>query len=374
MNLKIGIVTVQDSSNLGSFLQALSLQEVVKKNGDEPIFVKTRSKFSTLCLFLGYNNSPSVRSTKSFIAFVLNSIKHLRTTKAAYQKYKTYKKDWNQYNKVITVKKFNRMNADVLLLGSDEIWNTNKPVFRNSIFYGVGVNAKRKYGYAVSVGDMKENGYDKFPELQGGIADLDGVLVRDNHSYDVLSHYDINCIGKICDPTLQIDIKEYMKNANKVELPDKDYMVVYAYTVSNSNRHLIQEFAKANNLITVAVSLPHSWCDKYVNCSPLEFGAILENAKYVFTATFHGTIFSALYHTNFLVQASLPKVFDVLEILGLEKNIIPNNCDTTQFENLMKQSRNYEDVEYRIKNLRDKSDRFYHECIKQERINDGDLL
>ena len=51
--MNVGIVTVYDSSNLGSYLQALGMQEVVKKNGDTPYLIQTRSSFTTLCLYLG---------------------------------------------------------------------------------------------------------------------------------------------------------------------------------------------------------------------------------------------------------------------------------------------------------------------------------
>ena len=69
--MRVGIVTVHDSSNVGSYLQALAMQELIKQHGDTPYIIKTRSLFSTLCLFLGYNNSKPVRSLKTFIRFSL---------------------------------------------------------------------------------------------------------------------------------------------------------------------------------------------------------------------------------------------------------------------------------------------------------------
>ena len=72
--MKVGIVTVHDAANIGSYLQAIGLQELVLENGDTPVILRTRSKFTTLCLFLGYDNSHSVRSIKRFLFFLKKSV------------------------------------------------------------------------------------------------------------------------------------------------------------------------------------------------------------------------------------------------------------------------------------------------------------
>ena len=42
--MKIGIVTVQDSNNFGSFLQAYALQFTLHQFGHEVVFIRSRSK------------------------------------------------------------------------------------------------------------------------------------------------------------------------------------------------------------------------------------------------------------------------------------------------------------------------------------------
>lgn len=362
--MKVGIVTVHDSSNLGSYLQALGMQELVKQRGDTPYIIETRSHFSTFCLYMGYNNAPSVRTVKGFIKFLIKTVINWPESKKRYEKYKTYQRDWGEYENVISVKKANQLELDVLLLGSDEIWNINQPAFQNPLLYGKGINAKRKYAYAISIGNAEKEKFKKFPELIMSIKKLDGILARDNHTKKVLEQYGLEVATKICDPTLQVDIRKYMKPLEMMDIIKERYIAVYSYSVDSNMIQLIKKFAKQHQLKTVAVSLFQPWCDEYVNCSPLEFGSVLKRAEYVYTSTFHGTIFSTLYHTRFVVNPASQKVNDVLELLNLEQVIINSNCTQEKFEMRLEEKRNFLEVENRIQELRKESERLYLEIIK----------
>ena len=362
--MKVGIVTVHDSSNLGSFLQALGMYEIVKQHGDEPVIIKTRSDFTTFCLYLGYNNSKPARSAKSFIRFFVSNVKSPKITWTRYCKYKTYKKDWIKFGVIASPKSFNSINADVLLLGSDEIWNANQPAFQNPYMYGINLNAKKKVAYAISAGNVSSDKLKQFPELINSIRHLDSIIYRDDHTKNILRECGITSDEKICDPTIQIDIRKYMKRQDDVKLPSEDYIAVYSYNVDENKKDFIKRFAKERELKIVAVSLPHDWVDEYINCSPLEFGAVLEKAKFVFTSTFHGTIFSSLYHTKFVSDAILPKVKDVLNTLELEDHALPDSCNYETFCDMLEADYDFTKMEERITFLRNQSFELYEKYVK----------
>ncbi len=362
--MKVGIITVHDSSNLGSYLQALGMQELVRAQGDIPYIVESRSHFTTFCLYMGYNNSPSVRSSKSFKGFVIDSLRNYRRTIHLYKKYRAYKKDWKEFQNIVSAKKSCKLLLDVLLLGSDEIWNVNQPAFQNPLLYGIDVKAKRKVAYAISCGSATVEQMKQYPHLIEGIRNLASVLVRDEHTREVMKKLNIDVVSRICDPTLQVDIRKYMKPIQKVQLPKEPYMVIYAYYVNDEMQSIITQFAKTHGLQTVAVSLNQSWCDQYINCSPLEFGAILEGAEYVYTATFHGTIFSALYHKKFVTFSNLPKVVDVLNLLGLEERKLSVGVGYSEFCTQIKQECDFDKMEERILSLRAESQHLYHKYVQ----------
>ncbi|MBQ9737115.1 MAG: polysaccharide pyruvyl transferase family protein [Clostridia bacterium] len=361
--MKVGIVTVHDSTNIGSYMQALGLQEVVKQHGDTPYFIKTRSLFSTLCLFLGYNTAKSVRSFKSFVWFCLSLIKHPKMTAEKYKKYKTYRKDWMLYENIISVKSANAKKLDVVLLGSDEIWNVQKPTFQNPYFYGIGLKAGKKAGYAVSLGKATKEELVPFEHLRDGIRELDSILYRDDYTKDMLKEFGIESTERICDPTLQADIRKYMKKPEEVDLPKEDYIAVYSYRLDKTTIEWIKRFAKENGLKIAAISLPQSWCDFYINCSPSEFGAALSKARYVYTNTFHGTIFSSLYHTKYVALATQPKVMDVLKLLGLEDHALPEELDYEAFSNMLKRDYDFSNMEEKIVDLRKASHKAYEKLM-----------
>lgn len=362
--MKVGIVTVHDSANLGSYLQALGMQELVLKNGDMPVFLRTRSKFTTFCLFLGYDNSKSVRSVKLFLFFLLKSVLAFKQTLKRFCKYKTYKKEWNMFQNIQSARSVRNGELDVLLFGSDEIWNVNQPAFQNPYFYGLNIPANRKYGYAVSVGNIEEGKLSCFPELMVGIKMLNGILVRDNFTKCVLQNNKIYVNEKICDPTLQIDIRKYMKNAEDVRVPKGAYLAVYSYNVDKHTIEVLKLFAQKHRLKLVAVSLYQPWCDEYANCSPLEFGAILQSAKYVYTTTFHGTIFSTLYHTNFAVRPFSQKVTDLIQLLSLDNYTLDDSFQIDDLEKILLGMRDYSKTEQILTQLREDSGKLYKQYVQ----------
>lgn len=362
--MKIGIVTVYDSANLGSYLQALGMQELVQENGDTPIMIRTRSKFTTLCLFLGYDNSQAARSPEKFLHFLIKSSLSFRKTLKKYCKFKTYKKDWDIFQNVKMVNKIHEGDLDVLLLGSDEIWNVNQPAFQNPYLYGLNIPANKKYAYAVSVGNIEKDKLGEYPKLVAGIQTLDGILARDNYTKQILQNYQVIVNEKICDPTLQVDIRKYMKSVAEVCIPKGDYLAVYSYYVDEQTADVVSKFARKYGLKLVAVSLYQPWCDEYVNCSPLEFGAILQSAKYIYTTTFHGTIFSTLYHTNFAVKPFSQKVIDVIQLLGLERYTLTSSFVIGDLEKTLFGERDYGRTERIISQLRKDSSELYKQYVK----------
>lgn len=361
--MKIGIVTVHDSSNVGSYLQALGMQELVLQRGDEPVFIETRSHFSTFCLFMGYNNARTARSFKSAVYFLLQALRHPGEMRKRREKYARYRRDWGRFRKVVSVKEANRMGLDCVLLGSDEIWNANQPAFQNPLFYGVGIRARRKLGYAVSVGNLTAERLARYPALEKGIQELDGILPRDERTISLLRERGFSVEARICDPTLQVEPERLRTEATDVRL-EKGYVVVYGYHVDGKYREWIQTFARQKGLRTVAVSLPLDWCDEYANCSPLEFGAILKQADYVFTSTFHGTIFSALQHARFVSLGAQPKVADVLELLELRERLLPEDCDYETFASLLEREEDWERLEQRLSRLRQESRMLYERWVQ----------
>ena len=350
--MKVGIVTVYDSQNIGSFLQAFALQEFVRSNGDEPFVIQTRSEKTAKNIFLGRDRDTLKKNPKLMLRYTRNYLfRHDQITQREL-KFENYKKDWKRLN-IVSVEKANELGLDLVLFGSDEIWNVNVPAFEKEIMYGGGINARIKAGYAVSAGHAVAKDFKSFPGLVRQISGLDSILVRDDHTAELLKSFGLSADGKVFDPTLQIRLTDCLGNG--FNIPDENYILIYSYLVPEEIRGCIRKFAEEKGLKTVAVSLYHDWCDEYINCSPLEIGAVFTKAKYVYTSTFHGTILSLLYHKQVAAAGEKKKVVELLTALGMEELLIDKSCTPEGFSEKLGKKPDYEALERRLSRIREES-------------------
>ena len=362
MSMRVGIVTVYDSANIGSFMQALAMQEVVKMHGGEPYMIKIRSRFKSWIIFQKYVFQPDEKMLKKTCKYLIGSIKHPKQVLARHNRFLEYSNDWSVFDRIVTAEEANKIGMDAVLLGSDEIWNSNFKAFLNPLLYGIGLSSNKKFAYAVSVGGMDRNNWKRYTDYFDAIKKLNGIYARDKKTVQYLHDYGVEASGMICDPTLQCDIRSYMKS-NKRNAVSGKYIVVYSYSVSKTMQEHIKLFAKKNGLKTVALSLEQPWCDEYINCSPLEFGDVLKNAEYVYTSTFHGTIFSVLYHKRFITVSVLDKVHDVAKLMGVSSQYIQKECNYDEFETVITNTINYTEVDREIEKLKDHAYSIYESAL-----------
>ena len=112
--MKIGIVTVEKSANVGSFLQAYALQKVLEAWGHEVYFVSAgqESFFKReYCWFI-----PKRGNLKYPVKFIKRNLDGLKKYKLFAQDHKKLK-TWDKKEKL-----------DLFILGSDEIWNVQRKI------------------------------------------------------------------------------------------------------------------------------------------------------------------------------------------------------------------------------------------------------
>ena len=299
--MNIGIITVHDSANFGSYLQAYALKRVLENLGHKVYFIKARSENVVRKVFLG-----TIRHPKGFLRDYFFNIK----------KYKEFLKDRKLFQE-IEIDEIEKENIDTLLIGSDELWNVRTKAFTNEKFYGIKIPIKRKIAFAISCGKAEPEDYEKYPNLLEGMKDLEDIFVRDKKTQQNMKQLLNKDCEMVCDPTFLLDVNEFDKD---YEVPIKEkYLLVYSYYFTDQEQEYIKKFARENNLIIVSACFKHKFCDKCIICSPLQFCKIIQQAQYVVTTTFHGTIFSILNKKSFISIPASQKVDDVLEKFKMEE-------------------------------------------------------
>ena len=102
-------------------------------------------------------------------------------------------------------------------------------------------------------------------------------------------------------------------------------MLLYGYSgrFSKNECKEIRRFADSKGLKIFCIGGLQGCCDKFIDVDPFTVIAYFQNAHYVITDTFHGTIMSVITHRRFVSvvrekgYGNSQKLTDLLERLGL---------------------------------------------------------
>lgn len=299
--MKIGIVTIYKCYNYGSFYQAYGLQKYLKDLGHEVKFLPIDSL---------YNKKYRIR--KQFNKDISRDLFSLKLLHG-------YLHDWKLYH----IADKNEDDFDLIIIGSDEIWNINNRTFIPAPeYYGLNMTCSNIISYASCIGRSTVGDFDKYKDFIRGIKGLHAVSARD----DATEHFLRNImpekqIQRVLDPSFLINWKSLEKPCSR-----KNFILVYTYDGSWGfpEEYIVKtrKFADQVNVPLVSVGFKNDWCDESIACSPREFLGYLHNASYVVTDTFHGTVMSIQFQKQFVCMgAGKSKVESVLRELNLQDRL-----------------------------------------------------
>lgn len=341
--MQIGIITVHDSANFGSFLQAYALQHVLVEMGHKVYFIRTRDDEYLRSLY--YKSIISKKLLK-------HPLRTLREHNWGKQKYQAFTEEQKCFEMIETP---DDEKLDLVIIGSDELWNVCTPVFRKPVFYGAGVKVPT-IAYAISAGKAPYSELIKYKELPDLIKKIDKITVRDENTDNIVTKICGTKPQTVCDPTLLVKSDIFRKEYHNSYLEKNPYILIYSYSITPQMREAIIKFARKKGLKLVSACFYFDWCDYNFVCSPLDFCSVLTNASYVITTTFHGTIFSFLNHKEFISIPQSPKVNDVLHKVGLEHVIMSDSLAANDIDNHFNEYQiDYDAVENRLMEMRNES-------------------
>ncbi|PKM55155.1 MAG: hypothetical protein CVV00_05140 [Firmicutes bacterium HGW-Firmicutes-5] len=302
--MKISIVTVYNSLNSGSFLQAFTLMKALEMSDNEVVFLKTKARNPLRDVFLSSLRSLSNGDYKK-IGYLL-------------KKYTKFRSIVSKLPKIGMVRN-EMIKQDIYVLGSDEIWNVKRPDFNKfPVFWGYNIDSNSIIAYAPSINRSTILDILQYEFTQLAINNMNSIGVRDKHTKITLEELTNKEISLVLDPTMLFDTDFYRKY--EAPIKDKNYILVYSYSNHFNEKQIkrIKEYSKRKELPLISVNHMMSWCDKSVPVSPFEFLTYYRDASYVITDTFHGTIFSIIYQKKFLCYGDDNiKVLDLLDRMNL---------------------------------------------------------
>lgn len=330
---------MQKVQNVGSLLQAYSLQKMLKDMGNDVSFIDIqRIEEDARMLETGEcyghecdGGTGLLSKLRKLDRYAWNRIRIKRLSNQQLKLYEEFRKD------VLDIKEEdNEKTYDCCVIGSDEVFNCNvasKWGFTSQLFGNV-KQAKKVITYAASCGSTT---YERTPQpvrdrISETFEGVSALSVRDANTYDFASKLTTKVVHQHMDPVVVADFEKELQECGCVsDLPER-YCVLYSYYNrfhKEEEIEYIKEFCKKHQLEIVTIGAPQMWIKKHLVATPFQVLDVFKKADFVITDTFHGTIFSAKYAKKLAVmtrKSNENKLLDLIKKLGLQKHLI-NSLD-----------------------------------------------
>ena len=345
---KLGILTYHHITNFGAFLQAYSLQEFLRTHN---FSVEMIDYCPLRAVIREY-----AKIVRPLAKFQFKKAYHNWYILTAFLKAQKLLNQTNKTTLFFASLKGQIAEYDVLITGSDEIWNTSSYLkYLPAYFLDFPkIKNQKRLSYAASMGQAKPSMQDITRATQA-LSYFNGILVRDTATLNWVNslRHDSSLVSpkKVVDPTLLYDV-------DVINPSEKNYLLLTG-TLNNNQITLAVNWAKQKNLKIISAGYIYSGFEEYAitGISPLEWAGYVKNADFHLTSLFHGSIFSLKNNRPFVViqnPEKANKIGDLLTIFDLSSHIITPEFTASEFETAI-QSGFPNNHQQNIKNLRQES-------------------
>jgi polysaccharide pyruvyl transferase WcaK-like protein len=316
--MKVGILTLHNTTNYGATLQAYALWHYLNGLGInvEVIDYRPRKVIEAYRrhLFELKRRKPILRNAILWTKMKWFVNKHLKLSLRTVYDQELMKQFIDDY--------------DVVICGSDEIWNIYSPIigFDSAFFLDfIDKTKTKKSSYAASFGFTSSLKQDDIQSISKFLPEFSYISVRDSNSKKIVSEIYDGPISKVLDPTFLIQ-EHYHSLIKPINLTRR-YILIYSNGLNNHHSKIISYLAKKLDLyvISVGVSRFKIANKTIIDADPIEWLNLFKNADFIFTEFYHGTIFSIIFKKQFWVlphKDKQTKINDLLIDLKLEKRIL----------------------------------------------------
>lgn len=313
--------------NYGAVLQACALRLFCAKtirNSDVQIVGFYRERHSRI--FRRQSERPLINlALNALSAFRYRALKRrLRRESVFIRKYGNRSEHYDSPETLLK----NPPPADYYITGSDQVFNSNS--LCPQLFYLgflTGCSA-RKIAYAPSFG------FSVFSEefiagISGYLKDFSALSCRETSGAELLSRISGQEVPTVVDPTMLLDRDEWDAMAENPGYSRK-YILVYDLNGAERLIQMAKEIQRSTGFaivcLTGKVQKFYSVDKQVYDAGPAEFVGWIKNAEYVVTDSFHGSVFSLIFHRRFYAYVALERAAErlttLLDSLGMSDRLV----------------------------------------------------
>ena len=289
--MKIGILTFHCAHNYGAVLQAYALQSYLCGLGHDARIVDYRPVYLTrpynrFRLIYWFSKKPARGIWKIFNEFRVFSARKKR--RLNFENFISRRLRLRDYRQPSDLRAF-----DLVLLGSDQIWNSGITGGHNDdLYWGISVSVPVA-SYAASTPKIGIGKAER-EYIRRALDHLLAVSVRERSLKEILSTLTAHPVVQVLDPTLLSDAVVYDPLCVDFAVPKRPYVLIYQVAYDKSLGRIATELAKRINGEVIEISAyletPRIRGSKRIDtASPEEFIGYIRNASCVVTSSFHGT-------------------------------------------------------------------------------------
>ena len=336
--MRVGVLTLPLHTNYGGILQAYALQKVLLDMGHEVV------------LFDSYPQPPKMFPFPMQYAFYLKRIilkffKRYNSVPVFYEKrqielYPLKEHVRQFYRNNITHVNFNYLQPfveedyDALIVGSDQVW---RPMYSPDIYsaylsFAKDKNNIRRIAYAISFGTEDWEYTDDQTTVCSQLAQtFDAISVREQSAIALCrDHLKVDATW-VLDPTMLVDLRHYTTyiSKSKAEYPSN---MCYSYILDESEdkQRILANLIKEQEYTPYIVKNIDDSENSNVP-SVEDWLKAFYDAKFVFTDSFHGCVFSILFNKPFVVygnkERGMARFKSLLSMFGLDNRLISSPSD-----------------------------------------------
>lgn len=290
--MKYALITIHATQNYGSLLQTYSTYEAIK----------SLNKDITL---LNYHNKAIAEREIPFTERPVKSpadlVKKIMWGPDQKKKYDGVFEFLNK-NTVLS-KKYDKTNIkeandefDAFVVGSDIVWGTKITGCDMTYFLDFADETKKKMAFSSSVGTKWDESEQE--QIKPLIEKFDSISVREQLASDWICELSGESVPVTCDPTMLWKTDFWSSFIEKDYIPKEKYILIYAVNPDKRNITDGVAYAKKHGLKAYFVNFyAHLKGTKTVRPTSVnQWITLFANAEAVFSASYHGLLFSLYFH------------------------------------------------------------------------------
>lgn len=305
--MKIKTITTWADYNYGASLQAYALLTYLQRQGHDVELIKFLPPYQTRMYDYMWVNPESKASRywlSRWIYRVAKFVQRMTTLKRKkvfdefnFKTLNTTTATYRSYEELCA----NPPEADLYIVGSDQVWNVLYDAGQDPAFYLEFVKSGRKASYAASFSYLNVDETNR-ERIASSLSKFDGVAVREYQGRDLLQDMGIESTW-VLDPVFLLPLSEWNRLASEtndaVYASSEKYVLIYDFEGNDHLKSFAQEYARRHNLKIYAITdkYPLKYAHKnFKKAGPKEFVRMIAGCEAFISNSFHGTAFSIMYH------------------------------------------------------------------------------